>query len=196
MTTPDGAQLVVGDVEWLDGLGVHLPGPAHSPPAVQTELSNCAANIGITAGIEQKLASQGSKTEVSVSCMNTMPQDKNENMSFQQKTVSCPKRKHKSDECCNELFGGGEAAMDQICPDVPCYSHGEMQTASNVTKQPGTANDQCKLLMMDSSPEMYACQQLEQPSFLVLAAGVLNEPGRLFTLWWAQSRHTHKCKKE
>lgn len=196
MTTPDGAQLVVGDVEWLDGLGVHLPGPAHSPPAVQTELSSCAANTGIQAGIGHKLASQGCRTEVSVSCMNTVLQDKNENMNLQQNSVSCPKRKHKSDECCNELLDGGEAAMDQTCADGPCYVHGEMQTASSVPKPSESANDNFQLFMMDTSPEMYACQQLEQPSFLVLAAGVLNEPGRLFTLWWAQSRHTHKCKKE
>lgn len=196
MTTPDGAQLVVGDVEWLDGLGVHLPGPAHSPPTVQTEISNCAANTGVIAGIGQKLVSQGCRTEVSVSCMNMVPQGNDENTNFKQNLMSCTKRKHKSDDCCNEPFDGNEAAMDQICVDVPCCAHGDMQTASNVTMQPECANDQCKCLMMDSSPEMYACQQLEQPSFLVLAAGVLNEPGRLFTLWWAQSRHTHKCKKE
>ncbi|KAG0715764.1 F-box/WD repeat-containing protein 2 [Chionoecetes opilio] len=78
MTTPDGAQLVVGDVKWLDGLGPHLPAPAAAPCVVQTESSGSAASAGITAGIGQKTVSQGCRTEVSGSCMNTVPQVKGE----------------------------------------------------------------------------------------------------------------------
>ena len=196
MTTPDGAQLVVGDVEWLDGLGVHLPGPTCPLPAGLAGASNCVSTIGSVAGIGQKMVNQGCRTEVSVSCINTVLQGNDENINLQHNSMSCPKRKHKSDDCTNEPCDDSDAAMDHMCVDVPCCAQSDMQNTSDVTMHPMCASDQCKCHMMDSSPETYACQQLEQPSFLVLAAGVLNEPGRLFTLWWAQSRHTHKCKKE
>ena len=194
MTTPDGAQLVVGDVEWLNGLGVHLPGPARSLSAVQAENSNCTAKMGTIGGAGKKLASQGYRTESSVSSMNTMPHGNTQNINIQHNAVSCPKRKHKSDECGGEPCGG-ETAMDHMSLDVSCYTRGgDIQADFDAAVHSECAGDQC--LMMDTSPEIKACQSLDQPSFLVLAAGVLNEPGRLFTLWWAQSRHTHKCKKE
>ncbi|XP_045125810.1 F-box/WD repeat-containing protein 2-like [Portunus trituberculatus] len=190
MTTPDGAQLVVGDVEWLNGLGVHLPGHSRSlSTAVQAENSNCATRTG--AG--KKYASQSYRIETSVSSMNTVPHGNTQCLNVEHNAVSCPKRKHKSDECCSEPCGG-ETAMDHTSLDASCCAHSDTQIDSDVALHAECAGDQC--LMMDTSPEVKACQALEQPSFLVLAAGVLNEPGRLFTLWWAQSRHTHKCKKE
>lgn len=193
MTTPDGAQLVVGDVEWLDGLGVHLPGPPTSPPTAHVEISNCDESAAVSAGKTQKLASHGSETEVSETCMNTRLQC-HDKTNLSQNLMSCTERKHESKEFCNQHIDNGEIEVDQMCIDAPCV-YSDKQTTSSAAMQCECASDQCKCLVMDRS-SMCISQQQEHPSFLVLAAGILNEPGRLFTLWWALSRHTHKCKKE
>lgn len=196
MTTPDGAQLVVGDVEWLDGLGVHLPGPATSPPAACIEVSSYDVSEAVNSGIPQKLASHGNRTEVSENCINTRLQCHDENASDSQNFMPCPERKEKSKDSCNQAYGNGETEVDQMCIDAPCCVDSDKQTTFSATMQCECASDQCECSVMDSSSRLLTSQQQEQSSFLVLAAGVLNEPGRLFTLWWAQSRHTYKCKKE
>lgn len=194
MTTPDGAQLVVGDVEWLDGLGVHLPGPSTSPPTAHVEISNYDESTTVSAGKTQKLVSHGNETEVSETCMNTRLQCHYDNTNISQNLTSCIERKHESKEFCNQHFDNGELEVDQMCIDAPCV-YSDKQATSSAAMQCECASDQCKCLVMDRS-SVCISQQQEHPSFLVLAAGILNEPGRLFTLWWALSRHTHKCKKE
>lgn len=196
MTTPDGAQLVVGDVEWLDGLGVHLPGPAASPPAGPSDISNCDKSVVVNAGITQKPTGHGIRTEVSESVMNARLQSHDENINLSQNLRLCSERKQKSKGFCSQPVDNGETEADKMCIDVPCCVYSDRQATSGATMQCECASDQCKCCVMDSSSKVCISQQQEQPSFLVLAAGVLNEPGRLFTLWWAQSRHTHKCKKE
>lgn len=193
MTTPDGAQLVVGDVEWLDGLGVHLPGPATSPPTAHIETSNCDESASVNA---QGLVGHGMESEVSERYMNARLQCHNENISLSQNLVSCSTEKeHESEELGDHQCDNDENEVDQMCVDVPCCAHSNEQTTSSAAMQCECASDECKCLVMDSSSGCIS-QQQEKPSFLVLAAGLLSEPGRLFTLWWALSKHTHKCKKE
>lgn len=196
MTTPDGAQLVVGDVEWLDGLGVHLPGPSTSPSAAHNEISGCDVSAEGNAEITQNLACQGNRTEVSESYLNARSQCCDENTNLLKCLMSCPERKSKSKEFCNHPLDNDESGVDQMCIDAPCCAHSDKQTICSSVMQCECAKDECKCHVVDNSSKVCIPQQQEQPSFLVLAAGVLNEPGRLFTLWWAQSRHIHKCKKE
>ncbi|XP_068220548.1 F-box/WD repeat-containing protein 2-like isoform X2 [Palaemon carinicauda] len=174
MTTPDGAQLVVGDTDWLDGLRGYVPeDTCMSNSSSGNELSNKNQNLACNVPFKEEV---GNCNDCGVG--TTLVNNDNRFDHAEGVDHNIP--------CCSSSVGGfqdldtriKEIHLDNSNFNSASYS-GELPTVSRI-----------------KSNLSHAKMRLERPSHLVLAAGVQCEPGRLFTLWWSNYKIMSKYKEE
>nr|XP_045621225.1 F-box/WD repeat-containing protein 2-like [Procambarus clarkii]XP_045621232.1 F-box/WD repeat-containing protein 2-like [Procambarus clarkii]XP_045621240.1 F-box/WD repeat-containing protein 2-like [Procambarus clarkii] len=204
MTTPDGAQLVVGDIDWLDGLGGHLLDRLLLP--ICAELNTVKDNDSKITGSCLFVATdaQNLNTPSSIAYGDGFyrPHDQDGSRELDiQKNLGChPAEEYKCWDPEEESSPLGAAGGDWCVANSetsPQYSNNNRPVASSSECVPlQVMSTQCHRSNVKCAKERHTSIRLERPSHLVLAAGVQSEPGRLFTLWWSHSELSSKCKKE
>ncbi|KAK3851848.1 hypothetical protein Pcinc_041528 [Petrolisthes cinctipes] len=161
MTTPDGAQIVVGETGWLDGLGPHLPQPPLAlAPSFKHRSRGCT------------------------SCKSNQPGDCDSSAAaYNMSSFSRDGR-----ACISACVGTCEGGC------LPCTSNSHSPVHTSVDVFCGQHQKCASQGGTNSIP--LTNLKLGSGGHLVLAAGVQTEPGRLFTLWWAEAGMEEKHKKE
>ncbi|XP_042218688.1 F-box/WD repeat-containing protein 2-like [Homarus americanus] len=207
MTTPDGAQLVVGDIDWLNGLGGHLLDL--SEPPLTTEFNNDQSNEVKST----KSCCSDAERQQNLNKVSSVVSSEDSHKIFQQ---------NRSPECGTQQFSPCQPAElcecrdaeEEVSPigavggELPVCMMGNSDTNLHYSNNnsPATISSEDVPLQaaslqyhgsnMNCTKDTQLSVRLERPGHLVLAAGVQSEPGRLFTLWWSNSKQTLKCKKE
>ncbi|XP_053636721.2 F-box/WD repeat-containing protein 2 [Cherax quadricarinatus] len=208
MTTPDGAQLVVGDVEWLDGLGMHLPGPSvmsvsAEPNSEKSDCSKSSPSCSYTATETQNL-NRPSSIVYSDVCYRTYTQKGSPESGVQKYSTYHAGVEGNVWDCQDSSSPspvgatGGDWCLG-YAQSEPQYSNNNRPvtvSSNDVPLQVTGLQSHGINMTFSSTKERHISVKLERPGHLVLAAGVQSEPGRLFTLWWSQSTLASKCKEE
>ncbi|KAK7075020.1 hypothetical protein SK128_026056 [Halocaridina rubra] len=173
MTTPDGAQLVVGDTEWLDGLRGYLP---EEMSVSQSSSRNLLSNQYEYNALHEAVG-------------NVF-------------TVNCDNRSNTTDDCCASAETGISSTPSCSTStlvefqDLDRNKDGkEVINMKNNNSNNGNNTEEAASSLVQISSSI-PIRKLERPSHLVLAAGVQSEPGRLFTLWWSNLKMMSKYKEE
>lgn len=203
MTTPDGAPLVVGDIDWLDGLGGKLP--ELKVPTLSAETNNgksdnnestaCSFNNkGSQQNINTASSIDSSKLGVEVYDQNTYQEFGTQHHCTNHPSKGCMCEDSQGKSLANST-ASGDMCMGNCGTDLHyCNNNDPAIISSDDRDVPGTSF-QPQSHNVNSTKETYKVK-LERPGHLVLAAGVQSEPGRLFTLWWAHSKQIGKYKEE
>lgn len=175
MTTPDGAQLVVGDTDWLDGLRGYVPDdiPCMSSSNSGNELSNKNQNLACSAPLKEQLGNCNDCGVVTSPINNDNRFDNAEGVDH-----NIP--------CCSSSVRGFQD-LDTRIKEIH-LDNNNFNTVTYSSELPPSSRSKSNF--------SHGKMRLERPSHLVLAAGVQCEPGRLFTLWWSNYKIMSKYKEE
>ncbi|XP_071544749.1 uncharacterized protein [Panulirus ornatus] len=201
MTTPDGAQLVVGDIDWLDGLGGQLPElkvPAISAETSgksdNTESSVCSFNKESQENINKPSSVSSSHLGLKVYDQNRSPECGAQHHSTYHPNKGCMCKDSQGEAIAN-IAASGDMCMGNYGTDLHYRNNNDPAITSSDDLYVPETSLQPPSHTVHHTKETYRVK-LERPGHLVLAAGVQSEPGRLFTLWWTHSKQTGKYKEE
>lgn len=204
MTTPDGAQLVVGDVDWLDGLGAQLPElplPLLGTETHSSSFSSKYSKNNTKCSFPSASGGQNSNHTISLCPAEAYLPSFDEKQS-KQFNVREPLLYHMNESCKCQTYSEPESAVEALSMDnsgatLQCFNcNSRVATDLDNSSNENTASHQPHCHDVDNPEESHPLEKLTRPGHLVLAAGVQSEPGRLFTLWWSTDKQSAKCKKE
>jgi len=196
MTTPDGAQLVVGDTQWLDGLTGDL--------VIQSSLGSNKVS---------RVKSTGTTLKNGFQMDGGILKDSRNGRESPKPLYSEPDMNNGTSDCRTPNYKGYSNSSTtgnppNRTPEVGAY-RGDNNTTGrislNTVDETYTPGGSCNDRITQESKSYTNTRTCSTKSHqvltgsqgqLVLALGIQSEPGRLFTLWWAKPEQGPKCKKE
>lgn len=198
MTTPDGAQLVVGDSDWLDGLRGCVPDDvSDGRSSSNSKLSNSNQSVACSTPNKLQVANCNPITSptandhvANCNSITSPTANGNSSVDLEDGNYASP--------CCSSANAMDSEDLD---PKDKESTIGEGSKSNNVENNNfsmicNLAEPSSSSLNKNKSNVSHAKMRLERPNQLVLAAGVQSEPGRLFTLWWSNFKSMSKYKEE